>query len=76
MVLTSNAKTLVVVFEIQSDEAQQTKGKILTKSAKDKYDAANSSLIQQYKEGNYTDPDVKTLFNNKATADVPKQCLI
>ena len=66
-----NAKHSAVVFEIQSDEAQQTTGKILTKSAKDKYDAANVKFDSAIKEGNYTDPDVKTLFNNKATADVP-----
>ena len=67
-----NAKNLGVIFEIQSDVAQQHSKQLRTKKRMDEYNAANIQYKNAIMDGTYKDPLIKVLFNNQATAEVPE----
>tara|TARA_B100001989_G_scaffold118139_2_gene83228 strand:- start:5491 stop:9291 length:3801 start_codon:yes stop_codon:yes gene_type:complete len=67
-----NAMNLGVIFEIQSDVAQQYSKQLRTKKKVDEYNTANIEYRNAIMDGTYKDPLVKVIFNNQATADVPE----
>ena len=67
-----NAMNLGVIFEIQSDVAQQHSKQLRTKKRVDEYNTANVQYKNAIMDGTYKDPLIKVLFNNQATAEVPE----